>query len=197
MKSLERQQSPVMNLQAIAPEEARELIDAGDAAFIDIREPDEFAREHILGAYSSPLSALGAAPFPCSAPWLIFCCKSGARTTANRDRLAAAVRRDAYILEGGVEAWKRAQLPMVTNRRQPIEIMRQVKIVAGSLVLSGVLLGATVSPTFYLLAAAVGAGLFVAGASGTCAMARFLRFMPWNRAVGLGERSLPGRQPPR
>jgi 3-mercaptopyruvate sulfurtransferase SseA len=29
------------------------------------------------------------------------------------------------MIEGGLDAWKRAGLPVVTNRKQPIEIMRQ------------------------------------------------------------------------
>ena len=59
--------------------------------------------------------------------------------------------------------------------------MRQVQIVAGSLVLTGVVLGALVSPGFYALSGFVGAGLLFAGASGFCGMARLLAFMPWNR----------------
>jgi UDP-3-O-[3-hydroxymyristoyl] glucosamine N-acyltransferase len=74
-----------------------------------------------------------------------------------------------------------AGLPVAEDRRAPIEIMRQVQIVAGSLVLAGVLLGAFVAPGFYGLAGFVGSGLVFAGASGTCAMANILRRMPWNR----------------
>jgi hypothetical protein len=59
--------------------------------------------------------------------------------------------------------------------------MRQVQIAAGSLVLTGVLLGAIASPAFYAIAGFVGAGLTLAGVTGTCAMARLLRVMPWNR----------------
>jgi hypothetical protein len=44
-----------------------------------------------------------------------------------------------------------------------------------------VLLGATISPVLYALAGLVGAGVTLAGVTGTCAMARVLRVMPWNR----------------
>ncbi|HEX2527584.1 MAG TPA: rhodanese family protein [Geminicoccus sp.] len=83
----------------------------------------------------------------------------------------------AYVVEGGLEAWKRAGLPVEQDRRQPIEVMRQVQIAAGSLVL----LGALVTPWFYALAGFVGAGLVFAGVTGTCGMASLLRHMPWNR----------------
>ena len=90
---------------------------------------------------------------------------------------------DKYLIEGGLDAWKRAGLPVVTDRKQPIEIMRQVQIAAGSLVLLGTLLGATISPLLYVLPGVIGAGLVLSGVTGTCAMARLLRVMPWNRVT--------------
>ncbi|WP_353203718.1 DUF2892 domain-containing protein [Sphingomonas sp.] len=62
-------------------------------------------------------------------------------------------------------------------------MMRQVQIVAGSLVLTGVVLGWLVSPYFFGVSAFVGAGLTFAGISGFCGMARLLGYLPWNRAV--------------
>ena len=59
--------------------------------------------------------------------------------------------------------------------------MRQVQIAAGSMVVLGVLLGAFVTPGFYLLSGFVGAGLVFAGVTGTCGLAQVLRMMPWNR----------------
>jgi hypothetical protein len=61
--------------------------------------------------------------------------------------------------------------------------MRQVQITAGLLVLTGVALGAVVSPAFYVLAALIGGGLTLSGVTGSCAMASLLRRMPWNREV--------------
>ncbi|MFI5002997.1 MAG: YgaP-like transmembrane domain, partial [Reyranellales bacterium] len=112
---------------------------------------------------------------------VIFHCRSGARTTANASRLAGTVGCEAYILEGGLDAWKKAGLPVATDASQPIEIMRQVQIAAGSLVLLGVVLGVWVAPAFLGLSAFVGAGLTFAGVSGWCGMAKLLALMPWNR----------------
>ena len=68
------------------------------------------------------------------------------------------------------------------DRSQSIDIMRQVQIAAGSLVLLGVLLGFFVRPEFYLLSGLIGAGLVFAGLSGWCGMAKLLELMPWNRS---------------
>ncbi|TFG89188.1 MAG: DUF2892 domain-containing protein [Hyphomicrobiales bacterium] len=115
-----------------------------------------------------------------SAP-IIFHCRSGMRTASNAGRLKEAAPCEAYILSGGIDAWKQAGLPVITDQSQPIEINRQVMIVGGSLVLTGVLLGAFVAPAFYGLAGFVGAGLVFGGASGWCGMAKLLAVMPWNR----------------
>jgi rhodanese-related sulfurtransferase len=112
---------------------------------------------------------------------LIFHCRSGARARANAGRLAQAAACDAYVLEGGIEAWKKEGLPVVLDRRQPIELMRQVQIAAGGLALLGAGLGFFVAPAFHALSALVGAGLMFAGITGHCGMAGVLAAMPWNR----------------
>jgi rhodanese-related sulfurtransferase len=86
-------------------------------------------------------------------------------------------------LTGGIDGWAAAGLPVEVDRAQPIEIMRQVQIAAGVLVLTGVVLGLLVSPGFFGLSAFVGAGLTFAGVTGWCGMARLLGLMPWNRAA--------------
>jgi len=167
-----------MTLKTIDPMEAKRLIDGG-ALLVDIREPDEHLRERVPGARNQPVSRLEG--LKTGAPAVIFHCRSGARTAANAQRLAGAADCQAYILEGGIDAWKKAGLPVAIDARQPIEVMRQVQITAGGLVLLGVALGTWVSPAFYGMSAFVGAGLMFAGISGWCGMARLLGLMPWNR----------------
>lgn len=77
-----------------------------------------------------------------------------------------------------------AGLPVTENRKAPLEMMRQVQIGAGSLVLLGVALGYGAHPGFFGLSGAVGAGLLMAGVTGFCGLARLLDLAPWNRAVG-------------
>ena len=103
------------------------------------------------------------------------------RTAGACDRLAARVTGDAYVLSGGLDGWTKAGLPVATDAKAPMEIMRQVQIAAGSLVLLGVVLGFAVAPAFFGLSAFVGAGLTFAGATGFCGMARLLMLAPWNR----------------
>jgi rhodanese-related sulfurtransferase len=170
-------------LHPLSPQQVRERLGAGRAILVDIREADEFARSHITGAQSQPLSTWEKAHLSVDPDAdVIFTCRSGMRTTGACDRLAARIRGDAFVLNGGLDAWAKAGLPVETDADAPIEIMRQVQIAAGSLVLIGVTLGFLVTPVWFALAGFVGAGLTFAGVSGFCGMARLLMLAPWNRA---------------
>ncbi len=169
-------------LNPISAPALKRKLDSGEAVLIDIRESDEHAREHIVGARLAPLSAIDTHDFDRDhAKTAVFHCKSGMRTQANAAKLLARGFAEAYYLEGGIEAWKQASLPVHSNRKAPLEIMRQVQITAGLLVLTGVTLGWLVHPAFYGLSAFVGAGLTFAGTTGWCGMALLLKTMPWNR----------------
>ena len=169
-------------LVSLSPAEVAARLKARTAVLVDIREPDEHAREHIAGAVAAPLSAFEAAHLGLTPNKdVIFMCRSGNRTAGHCDRLAARVDGPAHVLAGGLDAWKKAGLPVVADASQPLELQRQVQIAAGSLIVLGAVLGATVSPWFHTLSGFVGAGLVFAGASGFCGLARVLMRMPWNR----------------
>jgi rhodanese-related sulfurtransferase len=171
-----------MNKLQTIPARAAELVRKG-AVLIDNREADEHAREHIPGTRHHPLSRIdNERPVRAGDNVPVFHCRSGVRTMGNAARLSAAAPAcEAYILEGGLDAWKKAGLPITLDRSQPIDIIRQVQIVAGSLVLIGVLLGTFFAAGFYVLSAFVGAGLVFAGTTGFCGMAHLLALMPWDR----------------
>jgi rhodanese-related sulfurtransferase len=174
-----------MSLPKINPVEAKRFLDQG-AILVDIREADEHAREKVAGAHHLPLSKLDEADLALhEGRPVIFHCRTGARTTGHASRLAQKVSGacEAFIIEGGLDAWKKAGLPVVADRRQPIELQRQVQIGAGGLAFFGTMLGLFVSPWFFAVPAFVGAGLMVAGVTGFCGMARVLMRAPWNRAT--------------
>lgn len=173
-----------MTLQKISPEEAWRKIQQG-AKLIDIRNRDEYAREHIEEAQLVPLSEISSTPIvDQDTECIIFHCKSGMRTQSHAPTLEqAAGTCPAYTINGGISAWRKAGLPVITDRSQPLELMRQVQIVAGSLILIGFAGGVWISSYFYGLCAIVGIGLLVAGVTGFCGMARLLKRMPWNHSM--------------
>ncbi|WP_097725783.1 thiosulfate sulfurtransferase YgaP [Escherichia coli] len=172
-----------MALTTISPHDAQELIARG-AKLIDIRDADEYLREHIPEADLAPLSVLEQLGLPpkLRREQIIFHCQAGKRTSNNADKLAAiAAPAEIFLLEDGIDGWKKAGLPVAVNKSQSLPLMRQVQIAAGGLILIGVVLGYTVNSVFFLLSGFVGAGLLFAGISGFCGMARLLDKMPWNQ----------------
>lgn len=168
-----------MTIRTVNAVEAYALMSRG-AALVDIRAADEHARVSIPGSVNVPLDRLTHAALP-QASIVIFHCRSGNRTRAHQAALADAAICESYILEGGLDQWRKSGLPVTEDRRQPLELMRQVQIAAGSLILLGVVLGFLVKPAFFGISAFVGAGLIFAGVTGWCGMARLLAAMPWNR----------------
>lgn len=157
-----------MPLPAISAADAKRLLDEG-AILVDIREADEHAHERVPGAHHLPLSRLEEADLAVhQGKPVIFHCRSGARTRSNAGRLAGKASQacDVFVVEGGLEAWKRAGLPVASDRRQPVGVNRQVQIGAGVLALAGTGLGLTVSPWLLAVPAIVGLGLLMTGVYG-------------------------------
>ena len=99
-----------MSAKHITATEAKKLVDQG-AVLVDIREASEYAAENIPGARNAPLTRLGSGE-TITGSVVIFHCKSGARTRMNARGLADCTVGEAYILDGGIEAWKAAGFPV-------------------------------------------------------------------------------------
>lgn len=166
----------------ISSKNLQQLRQQDGVILVDVREPLEFVGEHIADAHSLPLSTLNPSQVPQGeGKTTVLYCQSSNRSGNALQQLKAAGVEDVIHLEGGLLAWKQAGLPTIKNKNAPISIMRQVQIAAGSLVLTGVLLGTFFAPEFYFLSGFVGAGLLFAGLSGTCMMATVLGKLPYNQ----------------
>lgn len=97
----------------LAPEEAARRVKAGEAALIDVREAGEWAEGHVAGAVHFPLNKVftNAADLP-SDKGLVFICSVGQRSALAAEFAAAVGRDDLANVEGGLEAWKAAGLPV-------------------------------------------------------------------------------------
>lgn len=171
----------------VTPGELQMLRTSGAAPLVlDVRTALEFESERIEDARPLPLDELDARidELPEQAD-VVVVCRTGVRATIAAETLARAGRR-ARVLEGGMQAWRRAGLPVREGRKR-LPVDRQVQLIAGTMVLTGVALGTLVNPWFLALSAFFGAGLTFAGATGTCGLALLLMRMPWNR---------PAPQPP-
>lgn len=171
-------------LEAIAPATLKQWLEEDRVTLVDVREPSEHAGEKIAGSHLVPLSRFEPTQLPhADGKPVVLYCQTGNRSTEAARHLILAGYESVIHLDGGITAWKQAGQPTQINKNAPISIMRQVQIIAGSLVLTGTLLGAFVSPWFLILSGFVGAGLTFAGLSGTCAMAMLLAKLPYNQRV--------------
>jgi rhodanese-related sulfurtransferase len=157
---------------------------------IDVRTPVEFQGLHVQFARNIPLDALDPAAVmkarngSASQP-LYIVCQSGGRSQKACEKFHQAGFTNVVNVEGGTAACATGGLPLVHGKKA-VSLERQVRIAAGSLVLTGVSLGWFVHPAFFGLAAFVGAGLTFSGITDTCGMAMVLARMPWNSRVGSG-----------
>lgn len=156
------------------------------ALLLDVRTPAEFEEAHIEGSILHPLTELDAHQVRSLAAGRESClviCRSGNRAKQAAEKLTAAGLTDVQVLEGGVQAWEAAGLPLQRGRKT-MSLERQVRIAAGALVFCGAVLGYFVNPAWIALSAFVGAGLVFAGLTDTCGMGMLIARMPWNTRGG-------------
>ncbi|MEU3557039.1 rhodanese-like domain-containing protein [Streptomyces fragilis] len=160
---------------------------ADDFTIIDVRTPGEYAGGHLPGAHNVPLDRVREAADTLRAAAdrgpLLVVCASGARSANGCAQLASLGIR-AATLEGGTAAWQAAGHPLErpAGARSVWPMDRQVRLVAGSLVLLGFLVGLAWPPAHWL-SGAISAGLVFSGVSNTCGMAAVLGRLPYNRGA--------------
>jgi rhodanese-related sulfurtransferase len=99
----------------VSAAETKRRIDEGSAILVDIRDPHEHAKQHIAGARLVPLADLDTHDFDddrAAGKAVIFHCQSGRRTELNAARLIATGFKEVYMLDGGLNAWRTAGLPV-------------------------------------------------------------------------------------
>lgn len=173
-----------MAIKTISADEFAAVYQRGDPLdVIDVRSPAEFEAVHIANSRLLPLDRLDAgamAAAPHAGRPLYMMCRTGNRSRMAAEKLDAAGITGVVVVAGGIQACEKTNLP-IERGRAAVSLERQVRIVAGSIVLAGVVCGFAVQPLFFLISGFVGAGLIFAGVTDTCAMGLALARMPWNQ----------------
>ncbi|MBN0042550.1 rhodanese-like domain-containing protein [Streptomyces actuosus] len=168
---------------SITPAVLQRLMDEERAPrMLDVRTPGEFRTAHIPGAYNVPLDTLREHRDELLAHLdeeVVLVCRSGGRAQQAEKALAEAGLPNLRVLDGGMVAWETAGAP-VNRGPERWDMERQVRLVAGSIVLATGLAGILV-PGLHLIGTAVGAGLTYAALSNSCAMGVLLSKLPYNR----------------
>jgi rhodanese-related sulfurtransferase len=182
---------------AITSPELRDRI-ASDTPLqiLDVRTPAEFETSHIDGSLNVPLDLLTDHGSKVAEQLdrntdIVLVCRSGQRSTQAAELLQGQGVTGGTILENGITDWE-AQGYDVKRGVQRWDLERQVRLVAGSIVLSSVL-GSVAVPRLKWLAAAIGGGLTYAAISNTCAMGTALSKLPYNRGASTDAETVPSQ----
>jgi len=175
-----------MSAHTISVEELGSKLLAGTPlTFIDVRTPGEYERLHLPAARLVPLVGLDPAQVaslrksPEDPVYAI--CASGARSAMACKKLEAAGVSPVISVDGGITAWEAAGLPVERAAPDGMSIERQIRIIAGLVVLSGLLLGRFVHPRFRWVSGVAAGALTISGVTGFCGLALLLAKAPWNK----------------
>jgi rhodanese-related sulfurtransferase len=184
-------------MTAITSTELRDRLASQTPPWIlDVRTPAEFETAHIDGSYNVPLDVLNDRGSEVARQLdqshdIVLVCRSGQRSTQAAELLQSEGVTGGSVLENGITDWE-GQGFDVKRGLQRWDLERQVRLVAGSIVLSSVL-GSIAVPRLKWLAAAIGGGLTYAAVSNTCAMGTALSKLPYNRGVTTDAESVLSR----
>jgi rhodanese-related sulfurtransferase len=152
---------------------------------LDVRENEEFEAEHVPDSICCPLSQ-----FDLMAPGIlknikdsdvVIMCRSGNRAKMALTELKKfdVDQHKFSVYDGGIIQWK-AEGKDVKGKGAVFPVMRQVQIVASSMIFIAFLGSRFIAHDFVYLALFVGFGLALAGYTGICPMVMILQKMPWN-----------------
>jgi len=106
--------------EQLSPDSAKALVERQAAVIFDVREPDEFAEEHVAAAQSLPLSALDPRQLPTDKMAILYCGK-GKRSCSVAEQLMRAGFENVAVIQGGIVAWKQSGLPTVGGKMRLLD----------------------------------------------------------------------------
>ncbi|WP_420450599.1 rhodanese-like domain-containing protein [Ilumatobacter sp.] len=175
--------------EVIDPAGLRDLLEADPAALVlDVRTGGEFAGVHIPGSRNVPLGSLderARAVALVDRPMVVVC-RSGERAERARATLTAAGATRLRVLVGGVDGWISSGGEVTRGRSTTWAMDRQIRLVAGSISLVGIV-GSIFVPRAKWLSGAVATGLTFSALSDTCALGAVLARLPYNAGGDVDE----------
>ncbi len=179
------QKGEAASLEMIGPREASRLIEKdAEAQLLDVRSAMEFTETHIKGSVNIPIDMLSGKleELGGSKKRYIVLCRTGNRSPMAADMMIQAGIQNVKVLDGGLTSWQKERLP-VEKGAGGMSLERQVRIIAGTLVLSGILLAWFAHPGFIGISLFVSCGLIFAGITDNCLLGMLLMKLPYNKKL--------------
>ncbi len=172
-------------IKQIKPQQAKELLEKGEACIIDVRELSEHKAQSIRGACLIPIGEISAEKIPqqfINKKIILHCQRGGRSSRACSQLIQENPALDIYNLEGGILGWSESGLATACATNKPVmSLERQVRLTAGAMVFAGSFLAIIVDPIFIIVPLFIGFGLAFTAIIDWCGMAKILAMMPWNK----------------
>lgn len=178
MRATQAFQAPT---QISASELIELMLHGSDPAILDLRTWDEYCRGHVPGSLSVPFDDLMAAldEFSSRASGFVFVCQKGDLSELARQHVTDDGQAPGTVLVGGYDQWVEVGGDIdVIPLPWPLE--RQIRFVAGMVVVTGLLLGMW-HPAARWIVGGLGCALMFSGISGFCGLGNLLLRAPANR----------------
>ena len=107
--------------KSVNTSQATLLINREDAQVLDVRDSGEFATGHLQGALNIPVAKIGESTAQLEkfkGKPVIVCCATGIRSGKVIKELEKLGIERAVNLEGGIQAWAAAGLPLAGKKRK-------------------------------------------------------------------------------
>ena len=172
-------------LEMVYPKDALVLIGKDpQTKLLDVRSVLEFSQVYIKDSINIPIDMLAAKMKDLSQSkqrFIVFC-RTGNRSTMAADMLIQSGIPGVKIMQGGITRWQKERLPVIKGVGG-MSLERQVRLVAGSLVLLGILLMGFVHWAFVFIPILVSCGLIFSGLTDNCFMGMLLMKLPYNKKL--------------
>ena len=107
-------------IRRLGPAEVTALINHGNALLVDVRGASDFEKGHIAGSKNVQMTQFDPENkqlAPAKSLPVVMVCKVGQTASLAAKRLRKAGFTDVAVLEGGIQAWQAADLPLVKGKR--------------------------------------------------------------------------------
>jgi glyoxylase-like metal-dependent hydrolase (beta-lactamase superfamily II)/rhodanese-related sulfurtransferase len=177
------QKGEATSIEMISPRDATSLLKQDpQVKILDVRSALEFSQSHIEPSINIPIDMLSNKIGELSQAkqnYLVLC-HSGTRAAMAADMLLQSGIHTVKVIEGGIAHWEKEKLPIIRGQGG-MSLERQVRIIAGSLVLLGIIMAALVHWVFIFISVFVCCGLIYAGLTDNCLMGMLLMKLPYNK----------------
>jgi rhodanese-related sulfurtransferase len=176
-----------MTVKTIHPRDFLMQLGNSSTCCVDVRTPAEVRGDALDNIIPMPLDQLDSRTLEekiklhnARAKEVYLICQSGKRAQLAAEKLAGQLTHEFIVVDGGMNAIRAAQGTCSTPTKM-MSIERQVRLMAGILVITGVIAGFLLHNAWFALSGFVGAGLVYAAITDSCGMGLLISKAPWNR----------------